>query len=66
MGPHPGRKKLIVRSFEPKPSRYAEKVAKVADAPPLSPPPAAKKPEPLKERVLGPGVDRKPAIKHWW
>jgi hypothetical protein len=44
MGPHPGRKKLIVRSFEPKPSRYAEKVAKVADAPPLSPPPAARSP----------------------
>jgi hypothetical protein len=65
MGPHPGRKKLIVRTFETKPSRYAEQVAKVADAP-LSPPPAAKKPmaeaKPLKERVPGPGVDRKPGL----
>jgi hypothetical protein len=65
MGPHPGRKKLIVRTFEKKPGRYYEKAAaKVADAPPLSPPPAAKKPEPepFKERVPGPGVDRKPGL----
>ena len=70
MGPHPGRKKLIVRTFEKKPSRYAEKVAKVATAPPTppppSPPPTAKKPEPqakpLKERVPDPRVNRKPGL----
>ena len=62
MGPHP--KKLIVRTFEKKPTRYAEKaVAKVELKPELKPELAAELvAKPLKERVPGPGVDRKPGV----
>jgi ProQ/FINO family len=65
MGPHPGRKKLIVRSFEPKPSRYAEKAAAKLELKPhqsdVKYRDAALKAEP-KIRVPGPGVDRKPGL----
>jgi hypothetical protein len=65
MGPHPGRKKLIVRSFEPKPSRYAEKAAAKLELKPHQPDvisrDAALKAEP-KIREPGPGVDRKPGL----
>ena len=33
MGPHPGRKKLVVRTFEQKPGRYAERALAKAEAP---------------------------------
>ena len=64
MGPHPGRQKLIVRSFEPKPGRYSEKALAKA-APPIEakpPPPAVKPAAPPKIRPPGPGADRKPGL----
>jgi ProQ/FINO family len=64
MGRHPGRQRLIVRSFEPKPGRYAEKALAKAVAPveAKSPPPAAKPVAPPKIRPPGPGADRKPGL----
>jgi ProQ/FINO family len=64
MGPHPGRTKLIVRTFEKKASRYAEKALAKAMAPAeAKPPPPAEKPAAKpKIRVPGPGADRKPGL----
>ena len=62
MGPHP--KKLIVRTFEPKPSRYAERAAAKSDKPPQpeSIPRGATLEAQPKIRVPGPRVDRKPGL----
>jgi hypothetical protein len=63
MGPHP--KKLVVRTFEQKPSRYAEKAAAKSELTPQQPEVisrgAESKAKP-KIRVPGPGVDRKPGL----
>ena len=61
MGPHP--RKLIVRSFELKPGRHAERALAKAEAPvEAKPPPPAKPAAPPKIRPPGPGADRKPGL----
>ena len=63
MGPHPGRKKLVVRTFEKKTGRYSEKTAAKVELKQHQPAViyAALKAKP-KIRVPGPGVDRKPGL----
>jgi hypothetical protein len=64
MGLHPGRKKLVVRSFDRKTTRYSEKVqakAKAAPPPPAPLPPGCAKMR-TSDRPPGPGADRKPGL----
>jgi ProQ/FINO family len=70
MGPHP--RKLIVRTFEPKPNTYTAKVKAKAELEPQQPhlnstsskrqPRGAESKAKPKVRVPGPGADRKPGL----